>query len=405
MASWLKRGSGRRAFKNAGNYTHAPAQKRFDEAVPSFHDKIENSLQVDGVKALLFKQVKMGLGRPCTCIKFAVDDQFKVDRQDEEGEYNVTENVAPEAPILAPQSSDMDGVEIRLRKDNLFGDSGISGLTEDNIHHGDTPAKVSRSVDLAELDHRVADPSQLGEEHLADLDPELQTFYEDNVFAGSNVNCGICYKTGTQPGFECLDHDYVVLTNYDIVSAEGYHVDQSAHPACIQQVHEDGFVVFTIDVPKFFKNVKYSIRNNDNLVRYNHIIDLQTGQPSTMDDLDKHRGGQYSFKVQGANFTHVVILFDLNMQDLMVNITDESNTLSINQEDTIGNLTIVMPARIGHIISGDVIFLPCRNICLKITEAPKKQKANKTLIEWQVTTRTLQPNEPLRHIAKGYQIG
>lgn len=402
MASWLKKGNSRRPFKNSKNFTHEAAQQRFNESVPSFHAKIENSLQVDGVKALLFKQVKMGLGRPCTCIKFAVDDQFKADKTDD----NPTmENVAPEAPVLAPQASPMDGVEIQLRKDNLFGDSGIAGLTEEGHLHGEMPKSTIRTRDLNELDHRVADPSALGEEHLADLDPVLQTFYEDNVFAGSNVNCGVCFKTGSQPGFECLDHDYQVLTNYDIVSAEGYHVDQSAHPACMQKVDDDGFVVFSIDVPKFFSNVKYSVRDNDQLVRYNHIIDVNTGQPTTMADLDAYRGKTYSFKIMSTNFTHVVILFDLNMQELMVNITDESNTLDINREDTIGNLTIVMPARIGHIISGDVIFLPDRNICVKITEAPKKQKANKTLIEWQVTTRTLQPNEPLRHIAKGYQIG
>lgn len=401
MADWLRKGHSRRAFKNSGNYTHARAQKRFDEAVPSFHQKIENSLQVDGNVGLLFKQIKLGLGRPCTCNKYAVDDQHAPNRTDDDP---VLHDVAPSAPVMAPQASDMDGVEIKIRKDNLFGDSGLLGMTEEGFHHGDMPQETPRVRDLAELDHRVADPSSLNEDHLADLDPELQAYYEDNVFAGNSINCGVCYKTGSQPGFECLDHQYCVMTNYDIVSSQGYHVDQSAHPAQMQKHADEGFIVFTVDVPKFFKTLTYSIRDNEKLIKFNHILDINTNQPVTMKDLDPFRGGQYSFKVESKNFTHVTLLFDLAMEPLMINVTDEANTLEISREDTIGNLSLVMPARIGHISSGDIVYLPHRNIALKITDAPRKQKANRTIIEWAVQTRTLQPQEPVRNIAKGYKV-
>ena len=99
-----------------------------------------------------------------------------------------------------------------------------------------------------------------------------------------------------------------------------------------------------------------------------------------------------------------VLIFDLNMAPLYINITEEANTLDIEKEDTVGSLSLVMPARCGHIISGDIVYIPDRNLCLKITDAPIKKKANKTIIEWAVQTRTLQPSEPIRNIARGYKI-
>lgn len=392
MADWLKKGVARRKFKNSGNFIHEVAQQRFDEAVPSFHKKIENALRVDANVALLFKQVKMGMGRPCTCNKYAVDEDHIKEKGD----------VAPSAPVLAPQSSQMDGVKIKLRTDNMFGDSGVAGITEESGVHGDTAKR--KVIDLASIDQRVADPDKtLNKEHLNSLDPDLQVFYEDNVFGGSSVNCGLCFKTGTQPGFECLDHDYKVLTNYDIVSTEGYHLDQSAHPAEFQRVHDGGFVIFTVVVPLFFSNLIYSIRDNTEMLKYNHILDLITGLPVTLEDMSAFRGKEYSFKVEATSFTHVALLFDLNMEPLYINVTEESNTLDMEREDTVGSLSLVMPARIGHIISGDIIFIPDRNLCLKITDAPRKQKANRTLIEWAVQTRTLQPAEAIRSIARGYK--
>ena len=405
--TWIKRGSARRPRKNARNFTQKSAQKRLDETLDSFHQKNENALFVNSRAAIVFKQTKIGLGRPCTCNKVEVLEEYEdaqiVDSNDLDER---TGNASPSAPILAPQASPMDGVEIRVNNDNFFGDTGIAERAD---HLGD--ADQNGSVELDDLlpsENKLYTMDNMDREAIEGLDPAMQAIYEENIFSGATTNCGICFRTGFQPGFESPGHHYEVKTNYDIVDSMGYHVDVSAHPAQFQKQADDGYVDFEVLVPLFYTECLFSIRDNEQLLERVHVYeagaDPSIKKPISKAYFENYRGKHVRIRVYEKNFTHVSICFDLGMEPLHVNLSEEAQSLDFERDITSGNLTVILPARIGFLNSGDVIVIPDRNLVLKITEAPRKQLADRRLIEWSVSTRTLQTTEAMRSIHKGYKL-
>jgi len=404
--TWIKRGAARRPRKNARNFTQVSAQKRMDETVDAFHQKIENALFVNSRAAIIFKQTKIGMGRPCTCNKVEslgeYDEVMDVDSDDLQER---TRDASPTAPILAPQSSPMDGVEIRVNNDNFFGDIGIA---EKHDHIGD--ADQNGAIELGDLnrDSKLYNLDHMDRSSIEDLDPALQAIYEENIFSGATLNCGICFRTGFQPGFEVPGYHYEVKTNYDIVDSRGYHVDVSAHPAQFQKQAEDGFIDFEVLVPLFYTECTFSVRDNEDVLGrvliYEAGDDSTSKKPISKEYFNEFRGKHVRIRVYESNFTHVSICFDLGMEPIYVNLSEEAQTLDFERDITSGNPTVILPARIGVLNVGDVIIIPDRNYSLKITDAPRKQLADRVIIEWAVNTRTLQTNEALRNIHKGYKL-
>lgn len=404
--SWIKRGTARRPRKNARNFTQVAAQKRLDESLDTFHQKNENALYINSRAAIVFKQTKIGIGRPCTCNKVEIleeyDDALNVDSDDLDSNDG---DLTPNAPILATQASAMDGVKISSNNDNFFGDTGIA---ERPTHLGDDAQDGSMELDDLLPSNKLYSMDNMDKEVIDGLDPAMQAIYEENIFSGATTNCGVCFRTGSQPGFEVPGFHYEIKTNYDIVDSLGFFVDVAAHPAQFQKQSEDGYVDFEVLVPMFFTDCMFSVRDNTELLPrvfiYEANPDASIKKVISKEYFESYRGKHVRLRVFASNFTHISVCFDLGMEPLHVNLSEEAQSLDFERDITSGNLTVVLPARIGFLNSGDVIVIPDRNLALKITDAPRKQLADRKLIEWAVSTRTLQTTEALRSIHKGYML-
>jgi hypothetical protein len=386
MSNWLS--SARKTNKRrARNFSHESAQKRLDETIRPFHEQVENSLQVDGVEAIVFK--KSVTGRPCTCKKTPVLDEI-----DQGG------NQQGEGPDLVPQGSESDGITFDMGQDDVFGHASQSQVT--NTHNA---SKKQQQAENREFEAADILASGSGGYDTVEEDGYVDAF-EEGLFSGNVVNCGVCYSRGVTPPFEPVDHTMYVLTNYHMQSVQSYNVDFAQKPALITCLSDDGYVEFEINVPKYFKDIKYSVRDNLQLISGMFLYVNINGsfQKLTMAHLNAARGKSLKFYVVGESFTHVVVFFSHNSNPLMVNISQENETLDYTRESSIGQITVIGPERIGHMQNSDVIVIPKRNLVLKVTDAPRKSTAQKTIIEWEMTTRAVQSSESIKQLFSGYKV-
>jgi hypothetical protein len=169
---------------------------------------------------------------------------------------------------------------------------------------------------------------------------------------------------------------------------------------------EGNFVEYSVLVPLFFSEVKFSVRDNTEVLKrevlyFNDGVEIK---PLDYSALDKNRGKEVRLRVHSRSFTHASIAFNLGADPILANVSEETESLNYLQENTVGNLTLVLPPRVGTIQAGDIIVMPSRNYVLKVTDAPRKQTADRVKIEWLVTTRTLQRSETLCSIHTGYLL-
>lgn len=87
------------------------------------------------------------------------------------------------------------------------------------------------------------------------------------AIAGNNVNCCICYNCGIRNTVaDPVGWHYNVLTHdYHIKAASGYEISSIRGTCCVGSGGEDAVVKFSMIVIKYFKDVKYSVRNNGTL--------------------------------------------------------------------------------------------------------------------------------------------
>lgn len=388
MPNWLKtaRSSNRRL---ARNFSNVEAQKRLDETVAPFHNQIENALYVDGVEAIVFKQSE--IGRPCTCKKIPATE-----------EIDSTHNVPTETQPIVQTSSDNDGISFDMGGPDIFGESGQEKAAQHGVDQSCIDKKnESRIFEIAD------GMSTNNGEGVDQFEPDTDRIlgFEDGLFSGSAINCGICYRTGVTPPYEPLNHTMYTLTNYDARETNGMTMDWSAKPARFEALVEQSWVRFEINVPKYYKYAKYSIRDNLDIIKGAVFYVDELGQvPLSQAYMDENRGRPISIYVRGEDFTHAMIFFENNSSPLMVNMSQENETLDYSRESTIGNVTVVAPKRIGFIQNADMIVLPTRNLTLKVVDAPRVTTAQKTILQWQLETRAVQSSESIKNIFKGYKI-
>jgi hypothetical protein len=389
MSNWLTSGRGKNK-RLARNFTHVPAQKRLDETLPTFHNQIENALQVDSVEAIVFK--KSEIGRPCTCKKLPVTENLDA----------INGSNLP--PNIEPQDSESGGILMDFGEDDIFGDHG-----QQTVQTGRNQSDAQREQQLREQEAGDLVDDE-GSMDMVDDGSSAILGFEDNLFASNSINCGICYMRGIQPAYEPLNHTMFTLTNYNIVNSQGYHVDFSEHPAKmkVQGDPAQAWMEFRINVPKYFKSIRFSVRDNLQLIKGAYLH--PTAQPvdgvpnCSFKWFEENRGRTVSIFVRGEDFTHVMIFFENNANPLKVNISQENETLDYQRESTIGQITVIAPEKIGHIRNADVIVIPERRLSLKVTDAPRKTTARRQIIEWELTTRSVQRSEALRNIYLGYKV-
>lgn len=364
--SWIDRGKRKLDYKTFKTFETERVQKRFDSILPVVQSKVEQALSIDSTFVIVYKAAKMGL----TCSCNAID--------------NTLEGVIPGLEKgLATQGSDNITASIEQSAQTMFGGKSAAISLDD----------IGGSSDM--LLHG-ADLMASGE----DFDP--------NHYGGNNVNCGICFGQGLQPGYQPMGHQYMVLAHHHVVQCEGYHIDWSSQPCSFTRVVEKGFVEFETAVPKFFQKARFGIRANEDLLPAYHQLMVMVSNvpvPISLELLNKFRGQKILIRVYGVElFSHVSIVFDLGVEAIRANVSEEQNILNYDQELTVGNLTVILPARLGSIGPEDLIIVPARNYVLKVIEAPKKRTATGHMWEWVLTTRVLQRSEFAFGIHKGVEI-
>lgn len=350
----IKRGVGSIKRTHGTNYIGRQADARLQEVVKPYQSKGLNALQVDSFQVKYYARINSTT--VCTCQQTEVLAQ-----------HSLPSTNLP--PNLIKSSSNVDQEIVIDHSRPLFG----------TVNETQTADDFTDSDDFA-------------------LDEDEPEHVIDNLFA-TNSSCGICYRSGYKPSFHLYGHERLVLATQDIENSYGYTIDSTKAPHCIEQIDPLGFVEFNIEIPKYFKGASYSIRNNldilNDLIYFNSL-------PLTFTQLKMHAGSFLSVQVKASQFTHVVIEFDLNTTPLNVNIAQMVKAQDWTLFDTLGNLQVIMPMLISEVPTGGVIYVPSRNVTLKVTDVNYLRTARDSNLDWQVTTRVLQPQEGLKHIHKVY---
>lgn len=364
--SRIRRGPSSIRRKHAKNYISQEAQKRLTETVSPFNTQTLNALYVDAVEADLYS-VQDRTGYPCSCEKTESLPQF---------ENIPNTNIAPVVPTQKKDSS--EGLQIRLKENNLFGDSRAERILDD--------LEFDVSGDFVR-------PSK---------EPEGNVDYENGLFLGSNVSCGICYRAGFQPGYRAHGKQRHVLTHKDIVNIKEFWINTTKSPHTMESQGKEGFVEFIVSVPKYFTSLIYSIRNNEQIT--SEYLWGTDGEKLSIFSFRNAGGKEIHIHIKAKEFTHVVIEFDLGLPKILVNIGPESQTLDYTLLETIGNMPIVLPPTIHEVKANDVLILKKRKLALKIIDKERKITSDQRRLEWFVQARVLQPTEPLKYIAEGIKL-
>lgn len=358
----IKRGPRNNPRKHARNIISEQAQARLTETVAAFNNQVQNSLAVDAVKVVLY-QVNRLIGRPCTC--------------------HMTNAVrAPGsnmAPVIPDADRDNDGFELDLQDDDIFGSSLSDKIMNDDV------IDVSGGTDDGLLG--VSEPDDEN--------------FEDGLMQGS-VNCGICYRSLRQPGYKPYGMQRTLFTNYDIEDISGYTVDSTSAPHAFVQERGDGFVAFKLIVPKYFKSVTFSVREDLDVLRERPRT--EEGDELKIEHLRRYAGHTMNVYIKAMRFTHVIFEFDLGLPRINANIGGENTTLDYDRLQTMSDIPIVLGPEIADVNEGDIVCIPERGLYMKIRDKERKITADQRRLEWVCSTRVLQPTEPLRNIARGYRL-
>lgn len=360
--SWIDSGRRRTRLEKAKNSETERVQKRIDSVLDPLRSRIANSLSVESTPAVVFRRTKVGL--PCSCTKIEKDDIHDV-----EG---------------AVEHSDLNQLRIKpVGNGGMFGGGG--GLT--SFEGTEKGSGTSNILDLADL--------------------SSEDMYDPTITAGNNANCGICYNQGFVPSFQAVNWHVITLTHHHAQDLSGYEFNTSNQPLTMERVSDDAVAVFKAVVPKWFKTAQYSVRNNGKLLPADtrvFALDKSTLVPITKAFLDKNKGQEISIAVCAECFTHIVLMFDLGLNPLLVNLSEEQNVLNYDQELTVGDLTLIMTSNVGNIQSEDIVVLPEKNYVILVNSAPKRRTAKGDTWEWSVTGRPAQKKEYMYNMLKGYKI-
>ncbi len=323
-----------------------------------------------------YYSIQTKTGVPCTCEQTAV------------GPALLQGNDSNIAPVIPMKDSDSSGNKVQFQDLDIFGES-----MAEKIYNDDFDDRIDVTGDHASFMEMERDV------------PEGDERFADGLMGGGGVDCGVCYRTGHQPAYKAYGKQRYLFTNYDMQEADGYFVNTTKAPHTMEkhEVSAPGFVRFSTIVPKYFKTVTVSVRDNLIYLVGDKLLRMD-GEPLTASDFKDKAGREISFLCQAAQFTHIVIEFDLDIPRLRTNISGEQRALDYDRLTTLSDITMILPPSIAEVEPGDVMILKKRNLALKVRDADRKSTADKRRLEWSVSTRVLQPTEALRNIARGFKL-
>ncbi len=355
---------GTRSFgrTHAKNYHFKETQQRLDETVAAFNRQSMNALSVDAVEVIVYNRIK--IGKTCTCEETEVS-QAQID------DYTAVPS------ILKSKTSVIDENVITIdRTKSIFGE----------ISEG---ARYDISDELTEINQLLSGQDSTNGSSIA------------NVLAGSNVDCGICYRQGTFPGFQPVNWTREVLTTHNFSNIRGYWVNNRQCPHTLERQDPNGFVEYSIIIPAYFTDVLFSIRNNHDILDERFYIG---DRELTRTDLINNAGHPMTLYVKAEAWTHAIIAFNSGVK-ILANLSEISLTKDYAQFETVQGLTVVMPPNIANVNIHDIIYIPKFNYVLKVNDLSRKTTAKLLkFAEWSVATRVLQPQEIIKYIHSGFYL-
>lgn len=350
----MRRGLPNSRRVHAKNFIQQQADARLQEAIKPYQQQGTNSLGVDSHEVLLY--LKQMSTRVCTCKEV----QMAIPEMDVEFDRS--------APVFNSGIGSEQEISVDWSRP-LFGEPNEATFEEDHLEDAD---------DYAFEEQPVSHTNQLIEQS-----PE----------------CGICYRNGFVPGLVQFGQTRFVLTTHDIVDQNSYTIDRQTAPHAFKRLHINGWIEFELPIPKYFKSVSYSVRNNLQILTdkpFNGII------PLTLDDLRQNAGRSMFVRIKSSEFTHVVFTFDLGSDPIRANIAQLSKVTDWTQFEALGNVNVILPSTIRELTTGSCIILPKRNMAMRITDVQYLRTASGANLDWSCTARIAQPQEGFKSIAKSF---
>lgn len=361
----IKSGTGVIARRHAKNYISAQADLRLREAIDPYRAQGMNALGVDSFPVHYFYKARGTT--TCTC------------KQTEITQHSVSSTGMP-IMLLNPDAVGETEIAIDYARP-LFGNQNENGDSDEETED-----------DEFAIDD-VGNPDDGAENPVMDS------------LLSSSPDCGICYRTGYVPGYNLYGHERLVLTTHHVSSTYGYNLERHTTPHTFNKLDAgEGNVRFNMTVPKYFKSVELSVRNNTEHLVGENIYAAATGLPIALADLRYYGGSEIEIEVRASRFTHLVVAFDLGSDIIHANLAQMTRTLDWTMFSTIGNLQIILPMTIQEVQAEDLVWVPLRRIALKVTDVTYLRTANERNLDWAVTTRVLQPQESLKYIDRGQKI-
>lgn len=349
--------------KNSKSFTGQQASARLKEVIASQQALGRNALLVDSYEVYLY--IKQLSAKVCTCRASNVYEDDPISGGSftsafDDDNYSMAEDGTFEVKV------DWD--------DKLLGD------------HGDEGEDVG--------------PSEL------DLESDTSMGAID-----SSPACGICYRAGVVPGFQQYGKPRYVFVPQDASAMFASTIVRSEHPNIVRRLTAAGFSEFELFVPKYFKTVTYSVRDNYEILN-DKIYLGQVDQDIllTVAHLRQMAGKTISIRVRAEVFTHLVITFDLGTEPLLANISQLSKVTDWTNFENVGSLTAAFTMMVPDVTVGSFLIVPERNFGLRITDVPNLRPAHGLNpdqilnIEWSVSTRFMQPQEQTKNIHKGFLL-
>jgi hypothetical protein len=233
-----------------------------------------------------------------------------------------------------------------------------------------------------------------------DSDTDIYDFDQPDVESNaidSSPDCGICYKTGFVPGFEHFGQSRYVFTSLDVTDLSSVTIDRRLVPHAFESLSPNSYVSFEVTVPKYFKTVRVSVRNNyDQLDDYALMLGTT---PMQLSDFRNNAGKTITINVHARIFTHLVLVFDLGTDPVVASIAQLSKVTDWTKFETVGDLTVHIPNTVPELTVGSVFIVPSKHMGLRVTDVPQVRTSHGANLEWSCTARFMQPQEQIKSIS------
>jgi hypothetical protein len=259
------------------------------------------------------------------------------------------------------------------------------------------------------VDHNFPNQETMQDQELLDNVDDTTYLLEDSK------DCGVCYRTGVLPPYTLIGATSCTITPSNvssnnatnIIEYDGYTIDQHQTPERFTKIRDDGYIKLKVLLPPVDMITKFyvSIRNDYKVLLDDFIYVIENNQEVALDKLSLLKKHSYTNSgntwlecvVKSDSVSHIV--FHVFTSDFIrANISEESYNLDYEVVSTTSNITLTISSVLPNVYSGDIVYIPKKNLVLKVTDFKRADTVKRDFWEWTVTCRSLQPQESLSFV-------